>query len=41
MERKDFLKRGIFGVGTIIAIPSVLTACSKDDATTDSVATDT
>ena len=38
MERKDFLRRGIIGVGTIVAIPSVLSACSSDDST--SVITD-
>ncbi|MEO2062917.1 MAG: intradiol ring-cleavage dioxygenase [Christiangramia sp.] len=38
MKRKDFLRRGMIGAGTILAIPSVLTNCSKDDsAITDAV----
>ena len=31
MKRKDFLKNGLLGVGTIVAIPTVLTSCSSDD----------
>lgn len=34
MNRKQFLKRGIVGMGTIIALPSVITACSKEDNST-------
>lgn len=31
MDRKLFLKRGLIGLGTVIALPTVLNACSKDD----------
>ncbi len=31
MKRKDFLKKGIVGLGTIVAIPTVISACSDDD----------
>lgn len=31
MERKDFLKRGLLGIGTIVALPTVITSCSKED----------
>jgi len=31
MERKDFFKKGLVGLGTIVAIPTVFAACSKDD----------
>jgi len=30
MNRKKFLKKGVFGFGAIIAIPMVMTSCSKD-----------
>ena len=30
MERKKFLKNGLLGLGTIVAIPSLTTSCSKD-----------
>lgn len=32
MKRKDFVKKGLFGMGGIIAIPSVLTRCKEDDS---------
>ncbi len=31
MDRKDFLKKGLQGIGTIIALPTVLKSCSEDD----------
>lgn len=31
MERKDFFKKGFVGLGSIVAIPTILSACSKDD----------
>ncbi|UOB18771.1 dioxygenase family protein [Abyssalbus ytuae] len=31
MKRKDFLKKGIVGIGTIVALPTVVNACSKSD----------
>lgn len=33
MNRKNFLKRGLIGLGTAVVLPSALTSCSKDDAT--------
>ena len=30
MERKEFLKKGIIGLGSIIALPKVVTSCSND-----------
>ncbi|WP_299883526.1 intradiol ring-cleavage dioxygenase [uncultured Lacinutrix sp.] len=38
MDRKKFLKTGLAGMGTIVAIPTLLTSCSNDDDnnTTDS-----
>lgn len=36
MDRKKFLKKGLLGMGTIAAIPTFITSCSKDD---DDVAT--
>ncbi len=31
MNRKKFLKKGIVGMGAIVAIPSVMSSCSSDD----------
>lgn len=31
MDRKKFLKKGLLGVGTIIAIPPLITSCSNDE----------
>lgn len=31
MDRKKFLKNGLFGLGTIVAVPTILTSCSNDD----------
>lgn len=33
MDRKKFLKNGMLGIGSIIAIPTVLSSCKKDDDT--------
>lgn len=33
MDRKKFLRNSIAGVGAIVALPTVLTACSKNDDT--------
>ncbi|TRZ43179.1 intradiol ring-cleavage dioxygenase [Robertkochia solimangrovi] len=31
MNRKHFLRKGLVGMGAIVAIPTVITACSKDE----------
>lgn len=31
MDRKSFLRKGVLGVGTIVALPTVLSSCSKDE----------
>ncbi len=31
MKRKDFLKKGLVGIGTIVALPTVISGCSSDD----------
>lgn len=31
MDRKKFLKNGMMGIGSIIAIPTMMTSCSKND----------
>lgn len=31
MDRKKFLKNGIIGLGAIVALPTVVTSCSKND----------
>ncbi len=31
MDRKTFLKDGLLGLGTIVAVPTLMTSCSKDD----------
>lgn len=36
MNRKDFFKKGAMGLGTIVALPSVITSCTKDDEVTSS-----
>lgn len=36
MDRKKFLKNGLVGMGAIVALPSVITACQKDDDDSDS-----
>jgi len=33
MNRKKFLKNGFVGMGVIIAVPTILTSCNKDDDT--------
>lgn len=33
MDRKKFIKKGLVGLGTIVAIPTLITSCSKDDET--------
>tara|TARA_R110002049_G_scaffold47056_3_gene136193 strand:- start:2710 stop:3405 length:696 start_codon:yes stop_codon:yes gene_type:complete len=35
MNRNDFLKKGLLGIGTLVAVPTVVQACSKDSNTTD------
>ncbi len=35
MDRKKFLKKGLLGIGTIVAIPSVISACSSNDNVLD------
>lgn len=35
MDRKKFLKKGIVGIGAIVAVPTVLTSCSKDNNNND------
>ncbi len=35
MKRKDFLKNGLLGVGTIVAIPTILSACSSEETIID------
>lgn len=39
MDRKKFLKNGLFGLGTIVALPTVITACTKDDESTPNTTT--
>lgn len=31
MERKDFLKNGLLGLGAVVGIPVILSSCSKND----------
>ncbi|WP_369047690.1 intradiol ring-cleavage dioxygenase [Tenacibaculum sp. UWU-22] len=31
MDRKNFLKKGIIGFGSIVALPTVITSCSNDE----------
>lgn len=31
MNRKKFLKKGLIGMGTIVAVPSLITSCNKGD----------
>ena len=31
MDRKKFLKNGLLGIGAIVAVPTLLSSCSKDD----------
>lgn len=31
MDRKNFLKKGVLGIGSIIAIPTLMTSCNKED----------
>lgn len=31
MERKDFLSKGLFGLATIVALPSVISSCKKEE----------
>ncbi|MCK0145756.1 intradiol ring-cleavage dioxygenase [Arenibacter sp. F26102] len=30
MKRNDFLKKGLLGIGTLVAVPTVVHACAKD-----------
>ena len=32
MDRKIFLKKCLFGIGTAVAVPSLVTSCNNDDA---------
>ncbi|MCB0629914.1 MAG: hypothetical protein KDD15_09280 [Lewinella sp.] len=34
MQRKEFLKRGLAGLGTIVALPTVVSSCTKEDDVT-------
>lgn len=31
MDRKKFLKNGLLGLGTIVAVPTIITSCRKDE----------
>lgn len=31
MDRKKFIRSGIVGLGTVVALPTLITSCSKDD----------
>lgn len=31
MKRKDFLKKGVVGLGTIVAVPTLISSCGNDD----------
>lgn len=31
MDRKKFLKNGLLGLGTIVAVPTMMTSCNKDE----------
>ncbi len=31
MDRKNFLRNGLVGLGTIVAVPTVMTSCSEED----------
>lgn len=35
MDRKKFLKNGALGLGSIVAIPTLITSCSDDDSPVD------
>lgn len=35
MKRKDFLKNSLLGMSAVVAIPTAITACSKDDTNTE------
>ncbi len=35
MNRKKFLKKGLLGIGSIIAIPTLVSSCKKDDDNVD------
>jgi len=35
MDRKKFIKKGMASMGAIVAVPTILTACSNDDSNTD------
>ncbi len=32
MNRKQFLKNGLLGMGTIVAVPTILSSCNEDDS---------
>lgn len=40
MDRKKFLRNGLFGLGAIIALPTVISSCSKDNDNESSDNTD-
>ncbi|ADQ81425.1 intradiol ring-cleavage dioxygenase [Riemerella anatipestifer] len=40
MDRKKFLQKGLLGLGTIVAIPSIITSCSKDRESGSTTSTD-
>lgn len=35
MDRKKFIRNGVLGLGTIVALPSVITSCTDDDVVAD------
>lgn len=35
MKRKNFIRKGALGLGTIIALPTIISSCSKDEENTD------
>lgn len=38
MNRKDFLKNGSFGLGSLVAIPTILSSCNKENVDPDACA---
>ncbi|GLB52456.1 protocatechuate dioxygenase [Neptunitalea chrysea] len=41
MKRKDFLKKGLVGMGTIVALPRVISSCTAEDDTITETSSDT
>ena len=39
MERKEFLRRGLAGIGTIVALHKVITSCTQEDGVTPDTGT--